>query len=123
MILNLTQHSASQDQILAGVVDLPHGDRALLGAWLTFDTCPGTEDAARRAVDIANLAAQVEPLLVWEAMIGGAPWLMAPLAGELRRLGIEPLFAFSLRESVDTVAADGSVRKTAVFRHGGWVPA
>ena len=123
MIINLTQHSASPDQISAGVVDLPPSARSLLEAWLTFDTCPGTADVAWRAEAIASLAAEANPPLAWQAMIGGAPWLMAPLAEELRRLGIKPLFAFSRRQAVDQVQPDGSVRKTAVFRHGGWVHA
>ena len=125
MIINLTQHTASPAPIFAGVVDLPPSARSLLEAWLTFDTCPGTADVAWRAEAIAALAAEAHPPLAWraEAMIGGAPWLMSPLAEELRRLGIKPLFAFSRRQAVDQVQPDGSVRKTAVFRHGGWVHA
>jgi len=56
-------------------------------------------------------------------MIGGALWLMAPLATELRARNIEPLFAFSQRESVELVAENGDVVKTNVFRHVGFVPA
>ena len=57
------------------------------------------------------------------AMIGGAPFLMATLADELAKASIYALFAFSTRESVEQVQPDGSVRKTAVFRHQGFVPA
>jgi hypothetical protein len=55
------------------------------------------------------------------AMIGGAPYLMAPLESALRAHGITPVYAFSVRESVDQVQPDGSVRKVAVFRHAGFV--
>ena len=57
------------------------------------------------------------------AMIGGALWLMAPLAEELKARNIQPVFAFSLRESSEIAMPDGSVRKTLVFRHVGWIPA
>jgi hypothetical protein len=48
---------------------------------------------------------------------------MAPLAAELRGRGIEPVFAFSVRETGEQKKPDGSVRKVAVFRHTGFVPA
>ncbi len=37
--------------------------------------------------------------------------------------GITPLYAFTRRESVEEVLPDGSTRKTAVFRHAGFIPA
>lgn len=58
-----------------------------------------------------------------QAMIGGAPWLMEPLAKRLRAHGIIPLFAFSRRESIEQVQQDGSVRKTNVLKHAGFVEA
>ena len=54
-------------------------------------------------------------------MIGGAPFFMESLATALRREGYCPVYAFSRRESVEQVQADGSVRKVAVFRHLGFV--
>lgn len=56
-------------------------------------------------------------------MIGGALWLMAPLAAELRDRGIEPVFAFAVRDTEEQIQPDGSVRKVAVFRHTGFVQA
>lgn len=55
------------------------------------------------------------------AMVGGAPYFMAPLERLLLAGGIKPLYAFSRRESVEQTQPDGSVRKVAVFRHVGWV--
>ena len=55
-------------------------------------------------------------------MIGGALWLMGPLARALRARGLDPVFAFSRREVAEEVQADGTVRKVAVFRFAGWVP-
>ena len=56
-------------------------------------------------------------------MIGGAPYLMAPLEKELRGWGLVPVYAFSVRESTEVVQDDGSVRKVNTFRHAGWVEA
>lgn len=131
MILNLTQHPATPDQIAAGVVDLPGEEHAALVGALTFDECPINDEVAQRAHTIAEIAAysdrfgeQGAPMPGRDrAMIGGAPWLMGPLAEELRQRGLEPVFAFSKREVVEQAQPDGSVRKVAVFRHAGWVPA
>ena len=130
MIVNLTQHQASPDQISAGVVDLAGAERAALIDALTFDAVPSAIDIIERAIDIAELAChnglghvEGDDPLPRQAMIGGALWLMAPLAIELQARGVDPVFAFSVRETVETTQADGSVRKTAVFRHAGWVVA
>ena len=115
--VNLTMHPASAEQISAGVVNLDEGLEGVKRA-LQFETPPSSEDITARAEFIAGAAVGHK-----SAMIGGALWLMAPLATELRTRNIKPLFAFSQRESVETVAADGSVVKTNVFRHVGFVPA
>ena len=124
MILNLTQHAATPEQISEGVVDLPPSQRQELQRLLTFDTLPTKADIGGRAEAIADLAMAIDmerdqgPI---SAMIGGAPFLMFSLEWELREAGIEPLYAFSVRESVDQPQPDGSVRKVAVFRHLGFV--
>jgi len=130
-IINLTQHAASADQIAAGVIDLPPETRAAVVELLTFDQCPDAADIAGRAHDLAVIAAygdartddDTDAVRYDSAMIGGAPWLMMPLADALRAEGIKPFFAFSRRESADQTQPGGSVRKVAVFRHAGWVPA
>lgn len=126
MIVNLTQHPASAEQIAAGVTDLPAEQRAILTAALTFESLPSREEILAAAETVAGLADNAGPadhILPDAAMIGGAMWLMGPLAAAIEGRGIEALFAFSQRESVEEVQADRSVRKTAVFRHVGFVPA
>ena len=113
-ILNLTQHPATLEQIAAGVEEPV--DKAAVQKLLTFDTLPSVEDIAKRA---GNLAAMVREHDA--AMIGGAGYLMGPLEYALRELGVVALHAFSVRESVESVQADGSVKKTQVFRHAGFV--
>ena len=120
MILNLTQHKATAEQVAACVVDVATEDSASLVCALTFEVLPTALEILERAEYIGALATDYGHS---QAMIGGALWLMAPLAAELRARGIEPLFAFSVRESAETVQPDGSVRKTMIFRHAGFVPA
>lgn len=129
MIVNLTQHSASAEQMEAGVVDLPEAQREALMSALTFESAPCAETILARAEFVSELACQnglggeADDPHPAAAMIGGALWLMAPLAAELRSRGIEPVFAFSVRETCEQTQADGSVRKIAVFRHAGFAPA
>ena len=124
MILNLTQHPATTEQIEAGVVDLPDSVRPALIGWLTFSQLPSREEIEDRAEAIALLA---DSLLPEEgnpaAMIGGAPYLMAALEAALRNQRIRPLYAFSVRESAEQVLPDGTVRKTSIFRHAGFIAA
>ena len=129
-IFNLTQHAPSQEQITAGVQDLPMPEhREELKQLLNFDELPSKEEVAARAARLADLVYEIEsgygeydaPRAA--ALIGGAPFLMGPLEAALKARGITPLYAFSRRESVETTDPDGSVRKTAVFRHIGFVEA
>jgi hypothetical protein len=138
-IINLTQHAATPEQVAAGVFDLPPSLRGRLSALLTFDTIPSAEEIKARAHDIALLAAALADghdraeevggevdendtgAFALHAMIGGAPYLMAPLEAALSEVGIEPLYAFSVRETEEQKQPDGSVRKVTVFRHAGFV--
>lgn len=129
-ILNLTQHSATADQAAEGVVDLPGYEREQAMELLNFAECPDAADIADRVHDLALLASMSDawgeagPPADARVMIGGALWLMAPLAAELLHTHrLQPVFAFSRRESLDQPQQDGTVRKTVVFRHAGWVPA
>lgn len=120
MILNLTQHPASAEQISAGVVDLDPVARSQLGRLLTVESLPSRREVEARCADIAQLAALHEPVAL-QAMIGGAPWMMRALENALIDQGFEPLYAFSVRESTEQVQPDGSTRKVNVFRHAGFV--
>lgn len=135
-ILNLTQHNATPAQITEGVVDLVGSDKDLLVELLTFNTLPTVEEIESRAQKIAYIASDLmlEEKANWieegldeddfeqyYAMIGGAPFLMGPLEVALKKFDIIPVYAFSVRDSVDVKQADGSVKKTAVFNHGGFV--
>jgi len=130
-ILNLTQHYATPDQVKAGVVEPPAEAKARIRRLLTFTSLPSYGEVERRAEELAELAVEIltDPDFPWicggqnwmSVMIGGAPYLMAPLERALLRRGLRPLYAFSLREMVEEPQPDGSVRKTMVFRHLGWI--
>lgn len=108
---NLTQHNPSEGQ--QGVTE-----PLCLSGLLTFNP----EEISRvvvieRAEEIAEHAVGFA-----SAMIGGAPYLMAPLVEALKRRYIIPCFALSKRESVEEVV-NGKTVKKSVFRHEGFLAA
>lgn len=117
-ILNLTQHAATAEQVTAGVVE--PADKGMVQTLITFDELPTMEQVRASAEAVAELAAHAGASA---AMIGGAPFFMGPLEVALRNRGVTPLYAFSRREAADVTQADGSVKKTQVFRHVGFVEA
>lgn len=138
MIINLTQHPATPEQKAQGVIDLPPDLLSEVKAALTVEKLPLGNEIRDRAVFIAGLIAsnqsgsdradeegnlpEGDTGVFWEeAMIGGAPWLMSALEDALRDQGIEPVYAFSRRESIEEPQPDGSVKKTQVFKHIGFV--
>lgn len=116
MILNLTQHPTTPEQIAAGVIE-PR-DKERVRELLTFSQLPSTEELVEVADMLAVIAREHDAK---QAMIGGAPFFMSALEEALELAGIQPLYAFSMRECVEEPQADGSVRKTNVFRHAGFV--
>jgi hypothetical protein len=132
--LNLTQHAASTEQVIAGVFDLVLGGECLASSFgfkpeqfgyyktlsdcLTFDELPSPHKMWSRAV---LLAAVAKACGAESAMIGGAPFFMPVLELALSQRCIQPLYAFSKRESVEETLPDGSVKKTNVFKHVGFV--
>lgn len=123
-VLNLTQHRATDEQIEDGVFDLHPEHQEKLKRLLTFNDLPPAIEVAVNAELAADLAADVAAAAgCRHVMIGGAPFLMSTLERALKNRGLTPVYAFSRRESVEEQLPDGSVRKTAVFRHQGFVAA
>ena len=115
-ILNLTQHTATDEQISSGVVE--PANKPLLCECMTFETLPGQGILAARAKTIADFAAHSGHR---SALIGGAPFFMPYLEQALWGAGVRPLYAFSERVSEERTEPDGSVRKVNTFRHRGFV--
>jgi len=113
--INLTQHNASLEQ---GCEPRSEEMETRVRELLTFEELPDLEAITARAIALAEIAEQES---ADEAMIGGAPWLMPSLDAALRLRGIQPVYAFSRRESVEVQQEDGSTRKMTRFRHLGFI--
>jgi len=117
-IVNLTQHEPTAEQTSAGVFNSQYWNA--IKKYGTFDAIPTYAGCFFRAKEIAQIA---KASGATRAMIGGAPFFMRHLEDALRLQGIEALYAFSVRESVEETLPDGSVRKTNVFKHVGFYSA
>lgn len=117
-MLNLTQHTATADQIRAGVFEPSATDKKTIQGLLTFDNLPTSAQIKAAAERLAEIATRCGAK---SAMIGGAPWLSRPLEDALLVRGIKPAYAFSARVSQEEHLPDGSVRKVQVFVHQGFV--
>lgn len=117
-IVNLTQHAPTPEQTAAGVSNPQHWEA--VKKYSTFDAVPTYSQCFFRAKEIAQIA---KANGATHAMIGGAPFFMRHLEDALLNQGIDPLYAFSVRESVEETLSDGSVRKTNVFKHVGFYSA
>ena len=115
-ILNLTQHSTTAEQSAQGVFEPKN--KATVQQLLTFETLPEKEEIRARAEALAKIA---EDEGAPSAMVGGAPYLMGALEKALKKRGIQPLYAFSVRESVEETLPTGEVVKKNIFKHLGFV--
>jgi hypothetical protein len=116
MILNLTQHAATQAQLNNGVIEPANKEQ--VQKLITFDDIPTGSEMRFRAKALAQIAKESGASA---AMIGGAPYFMSTLESALMNVHIEPVYAFSVRESQEVTQPDGSVQKVSVFKHAGFV--
>lgn len=130
MIINLTQHPATPEQLKAGVVDLTKENKLILISLLTVEKLPSSKEIKVRCEGIARLCVSNGISGVYSndqhpeaAMIGGAPWMMATLEKELSNYGVPAVYAFSIRESVEEIQPDGTIKKVSIFKHAGFVKA
>ena len=117
MIVNLTQHPATPDQLAAGVVDVLGPAREDLLASLTFEKMPTRQQIGAAAYQLTMIATVMG---ADQAMIGGAPWLMSDLEQALQRAGIKPLYSFS-RRIVQEERVGNAIKKITYFQHQGFV--
>jgi len=139
VILNLTQHSATPEQQSQGVVEPSAELKQKIKQLLTFEELPEYSDIMERAEKLVDLiedeylpdlekrgVIQVSSegqadFEVEGVLIGGAPYLMAPLEEELIEAGFVPLYAFAKRVVEERQEPDGTVKKITVFRHQGFI--
>ena len=109
-IINLTEHSRTEDQ--DGVFDITNDMfRTALKEALTFTEPPTKEEIGIRANILTNIAVAADASA---AMIDGPPYLMGTLERRLIEAGIKPLYSFTRRETVED--ADSGRRG---YRHSG----
>lgn len=124
-IINFTSITTTDPaQLEAGVVNPAEEDLNQINYLKDFDHIPTEREMEVRAERLADLAQDMkerDPSLGSRVMISGAPYFMRPLADALAQRHLEPIAAFSIRESVETKMPDGSVQKKARFRHKGFV--
>ncbi len=120
-ILNLTQHETTKEQIEAGVIE--PASKGYVKQLLTFEKLPDKQEMEKRAKELAWLAEAYKSEGCTKVMIGGAPYFMSTLERILKEHGFIPVYAFSKRECIEEKMPDGSVKKTQVFRHIGFVEA
>lgn len=118
-IINLTQHEASERQKQEGVFEPSCKDS--VRNYGTVEEIPDYWLLKAKAECLALIAKESG---ADAAMIGGAPFLMSVLEQELKKVGIAPCYAFSVRDSSEVKQADGTLQKVSVFKHLGfyWVP-
>ena len=112
-IVNLTQHFASDEQMVEGVFNLE--DNTELKRLLTFNTPPTELEMQERAEAITALAVASGATI---AMVGGAPYFMVWLENALNGVGIKTVYSFTERVAVENPVTG---EKTSVFKHTGWV--
>ena len=121
MILNLTQHNATADQINVGINDLTVDFQTALKGLLTFPTQYTRADLEYRALQIHELVRDfcgTSEEVLEGVMIGGMPSFMPVIESVLISKGIKVGYACTERKSVDK-EVDGKIIKTAVFVHAG----
>lgn len=119
IIINLTQHEMTSEQ-LEGFEQVGQSYRDMIKGFLTFENLPSRKEIEACAFTLARIAVGQKAT---HAMIGGAPYLMSTLEHALKYYGVQPLYAFSKRESVEKKLDDGIIQKVSVFKHAGWVEA
>ena len=152
-MLNLTQHAPTASQAEAGVeprsqriadlltvgADVLTADEELRAQLLDskVESILGeiyprlSEMTAGRALLVTEAARDGRMLDAWnlsreplcQAMVGGAPYLTDRLVRRLKEMGVEPVYALTERVAKETVNPDGSVTKTQVFEHLGFIRA
>ena len=120
MILNLTQHAATPDQIDAGVMEPVPKDKKRIISLLTFESLPSREEVIKVAKALCQIIQKYSD--VTAVMIDGPGYLLTCLDPMIQLSGIPALYAFSIREyRWNLNPKNGVVKEVVYFRHAGFV--
>lgn len=125
VFISLMLYLVTPDQASAGLIDMPEDGslRAALIEALSYNHQPDQEELLRRARRVvgimADYAGGMTALQGRKVILGGFSALMHPLQAACLRAGMQVGYAYPGHcECVDQLQPDGSVLKTAIFRHG-----
>lgn len=122
IVINLTQHIATYEQIVDGVVEPSNIAKEKINKYLTFNDLPTLHDLRKRASILTNIAKheciKYQTNLV---MIGGAPYIMGILEEALKLRGMLPVYSFSIKHVIEEIQEDGTIIKRTVFEHIGFI--
>ena len=120
-MINLTQHNATPEQVKEGVIELGSFTKRLVNDLLTFEDVSEVSGIAmtQRADKIVSLLPNDTEM----ALIGGASYFMPYLSEALRKARITPYYSFTKRVIENEFVSDGSVKKTAIFKHIAFIEA
>ena len=88
----------------------------------TFDDMKDAS-ASDEEAEAAGMKAIAKAESEFAIMLGGAPYLMAPLEGALKECGFRVVYAYSERVGEEHTKPDGSVLKSFTFKHLGFYEA
>ena len=120
-LINLTQHLGTEDQYKDGMIELSKEAKAELIPLLNFEEIPTKEEMLYRAYTLISKAIINQPDNDG-FVIGGAGYFMPYLISWANKFNRKCYFSFTKRMSEEKVI-NGSVVKTQVFKHLGWVEA
>lgn len=115
MILNLTHHHATNEQLKEGVVEPT--DKKLVQSLLIFDEKPDMDEIYSRSTTLGDIAKFSGAT---KAMIGGAPYLMGALEAALKQRGIIPCYSFYKKIKTTNYGSRGE-SKGYIFKHEGFI--
>lgn len=119
----MPQHTLTKDQVEYGVCPVSEEYKDELLALSDFKVLPEVDEVWRRARHMAEIAnKECMRLGTNVVMIGGAPFLMAPLEHALEERSLTWCYAFSERISSEIPQEDGSVKKEVSFVFKGVYP-
>ena len=113
-ILNITQHTATPEQLSAGVVEPSLQLKQTIKKLLTFQQPPTMDTLTDRAYQLAHIIVDKQ---FKYALVAGAPYFMPILVQILKSFNITPPFSFTKREAEEEHLPDGTVRTTYKFKH------
>jgi len=120
MILNLTQHNSTPEQIEQLVFE-PKNKRKVQ-EFLTFNELPTRRDIFLRSAKLVDIVLEEKKeIQFFDVMIGGALFLMSTLEHDLLNNNFTPVYSFSKRITSEIINRNKEIEKISIFKHIGFI--